>query len=133
VDVVLELLRVFLNNDEIMFWGAGIHLDVLMLEYYGITIHGAHDLQREIPNPTRNYPPGLYDLANAYIQTKILKYDPNIASIRRDGWADIPSIFEQVKYVALDARLGFEILRKCFQLAGYNTHVDRLNVALELV
>jgi hypothetical protein len=31
---------------------------------------------------------------------------------------------------ALDARLGFLIARKCFQLARYNTHVDRLNIAL---
>jgi hypothetical protein len=44
-----------------------------MLEYYGITIHGARDLQREIPNPTRNYPPGLNDPANAYIQTKLFE------------------------------------------------------------
>jgi hypothetical protein len=43
-DVVPELLREFLNNDAIMFWGAAIQRDVQMLEYYGITIPGAHDL-----------------------------------------------------------------------------------------
>jgi hypothetical protein len=59
-----------------------------------------------------------------------LKNDLKIAAIRRDGWADVPLSFEQVKYAALDARLGFEIARKCFQLARYNTHVDRLIVAL---
>jgi hypothetical protein len=37
-DAVPELLREFLNNDAIMFWGAGIQRDVKMLEYYGITI-----------------------------------------------------------------------------------------------
>jgi hypothetical protein len=31
-DAVLELLREFLNNDAIMFWGAAIHRDVQMLE-----------------------------------------------------------------------------------------------------
>jgi hypothetical protein len=42
-----------------MFWRAAIQRDVQMLEYYGITIPWVRDLQREIPNPTFNYPPGL--------------------------------------------------------------------------
>jgi hypothetical protein len=54
-DAVSELLREFLNNDAIMFWGAAIQHDVHMLENYRITIFGARDLQREIPNPTFNY------------------------------------------------------------------------------
>jgi hypothetical protein len=41
---VPELLREFLNNDAIMFWGAAIQCDVQMLEYYGITIPGARNL-----------------------------------------------------------------------------------------
>jgi hypothetical protein len=41
---VPKVIREFLNNDEIMFWGAAIQQNVQMLEYYGITIHGAHDL-----------------------------------------------------------------------------------------
>jgi hypothetical protein len=32
-----------------------------------------------------NYPPGLYVLANAYIETNLSKNYPEIASIRRDG------------------------------------------------
>jgi hypothetical protein len=63
-DAVSELLRKFLNNDAIMFWDAEIQHDVQMLEYYGITIPGACNLQREIPNPAIKYPPGLYALAN---------------------------------------------------------------------
>jgi hypothetical protein len=59
-----------------------------------------------------------------------LKNDPEIAAIRREGWADVPLSLEQVKYVALDAGLGFKIARKCFPLGGYNTHVDRFNVYL---
>jgi hypothetical protein len=43
-DVVPELLREFLKNDAIMFWGVAIHRDVQMLEYYGITIPGVHNL-----------------------------------------------------------------------------------------
>jgi ribonuclease D len=101
-----------------------------MLEYYGITIPGVRDLRREIPNPTFNYPPGLYALVNSYIETNLLKNDMEIAAIRREGWADIPLSFEQVKYATLDARLGFEIARNCFQLARYNTYLDHLNVAL---
>jgi hypothetical protein len=67
---------------------------------------------------------------NAYIGTNLSINDSEIVAIRRDGWANVPLSFEQVKYAALDARLGFEIARKCFELAGYNTHVDHLNVAL---
>jgi hypothetical protein len=69
-------------------------------------------------------------MVNAYIQTELSKNDPKIALIRRDGWANVPLTFGQVKYAVLDTLLGFEIARKCFQLAGNNTHVDRLNVAL---
>jgi hypothetical protein len=43
-EAVPELLREFLNNDVIMFWGAAIQRDVQMLEYYGITIPGVCDL-----------------------------------------------------------------------------------------
>jgi ribonuclease D len=84
----------------------------------------------ETPNPTFNYPLGLYALANAYIDTNLSKNDKEIAAIRRGGWDNAPLRFEQVKYAALDARLGFKIARKYFQLVGYNTHVDCFNVAL---
>jgi hypothetical protein len=53
-----------------------------MLEYYGITILGVRDLQREIANPTHNYPSSLYDLANAYIQIELSKNDPKISDLR---------------------------------------------------
>jgi hypothetical protein len=43
-DAVSELLREFLNNDAIMFWGTAIQRDVKMLEYYRITIPGVRDL-----------------------------------------------------------------------------------------
>jgi hypothetical protein len=129
-DAVPKLPREFLDNDAIMFWDAAIQRDVQMLEYYGITIPGTRDLQRKIPNPTFNYPLGLYALANAYIEINLSKNDPKIEAIRREGWVDVSLRFEQVKYTALDARLGFEISRKCFQLDGYNTHLDRINVAI---
>jgi hypothetical protein len=45
-DAVPELLRKFLNNDAIMFWGAAIQHDVQMLKHYGITIPG-HATSRE--------------------------------------------------------------------------------------
>jgi hypothetical protein len=101
-----------------------------MLAYYEITVPRARDLQKEIPNPTFNYPIGLYALENAYIETNLSKNDPEIAAIKREGWSNVLLSFEQVKYAALDARLGFEISRKCFRLAEYNNHVDRLNAYL---
>jgi hypothetical protein len=45
-------------------------------------------------SPTFNYSPALYALANAYIGTNLFKNDPEIAAIRREGWADIPLSFE---------------------------------------
>jgi hypothetical protein len=39
--------------------------------------------------------------------------------------------YEQVKYAALDARLGFEIARRHWKLHGYNSHVDRLNIKVD--
>jgi hypothetical protein len=119
-----------LVNDEIMFWGVAIPRDVQMLEYYGITIREGRDLLREIPNPTLNYPPGLYNLANAYIEANLSKTNPEIVAIRRDGWANVLLSFEKVKYAPLYACLGFKIARMCFQLARYNTHVDILDVYL---
>jgi hypothetical protein len=41
---VLKLLKEFLNNDEIMSWGATIQHDVQMLMYYGIAISRVRDL-----------------------------------------------------------------------------------------
>jgi hypothetical protein len=78
-DAVPELLREFFNNNDIMFWGTAIQCDVHMLEYYGITILESRNLLREIPNPTCDYPLGLYDLVNGYIQTELSKNDPNVA------------------------------------------------------
>jgi hypothetical protein len=74
-------------------------------------------------------PPRSLCFGDAYIGTNLPKDDPEIEEIREEGWANVLS-FEQVKYVALDARLGFGIARKHFQFAGYNAHVDHLNVAL---
>jgi hypothetical protein len=66
---------------------------------------------------------------NIYIETNISKDDSEIEVIGRDGRTNVPLCFEQVKYAALDASLEFKIARECFQLVGYNTHVDRLSVA----
>ena len=44
-----------------------------MLSSYGIDIPSAYDLQRILPNPTKNPIPSLYALANATIQTKLEK------------------------------------------------------------
>ena len=52
----------------------------------------------------------------------------DVQAIRIYGWGNVQLSFEQVKYAALDARLGFEIARRHWKLHGYNSHVDRLNV-----
>ena len=99
-----------------------------MLQCYGIVIPNTRDLQSEIRNPTTNFPPGLYDLANFYIGTNLSKKNTKIASIRQEDWDEVPLNVEQIRYAALDARLGFEIARKYWKLVGYNSPQDRLNV-----
>jgi hypothetical protein len=44
-----------------------------MLESYGIEIPSVYDLQRIMPNPTKNPILSLYDLSNATIGTKLEK------------------------------------------------------------
>ena len=115
-------------EEDVLFCGAAIENDVCMLEYYNIAILGATDLQQQIPNPTTNYPPTLYALSNAYIGTNLSKKDPKMAVIRSRGLSNFPLSFDQVKYAALDARLSFEIPRRCWQLIGYDSPSDHLNV-----
>ena len=141
-DEVPQLLKDFLQDNTIKFCGAAIHKDVQTLGSYGIDIPYAFDLQKIIPNPTKNPIPSLYDLANSTIGTKLEKkkrkrgkkknkkkddeeeeYDELIF-----GWGNVPLRYEQVQYAALDARVGFEIARRYWRLLGYNSQVDRLNI-----
>jgi len=147
-DEVPQLLKDFLRDNTIRFCGAAIHNDVRMLRYYGIDISTVVDLQKVIPNPTNNLIPSLYDLANATIGTNLKKKkrinkDDKKKNGKKDdeeeeeddelifGWSNVPLSFEQVKYAALDARLGFEIARRHWMLHGYDTPFDRLNINVD--
>jgi hypothetical protein len=70
---VPQLLKDFLKDPTIRFCGAAIGNDVRMLESYGIEIPPMYDLQRIMPNLTKNQIPSLYDLSNATIGTKLEK------------------------------------------------------------
>jgi hypothetical protein len=61
------------KDTTIRFCGAAIANDVRMLSSYGIKIPSAYDLQKIVPNPTKNLIPSLYDLANAIIGTNLEK------------------------------------------------------------
>jgi hypothetical protein len=100
---------------------------VRILSPYGIEIPSAYDLQKIVPNPTKNTTPSLYDLSNATIGTNLEKKKRIKKDKKKDdeeeeeeeliyGWAKVPLSFEQVLYVALDARLGFEIARRHWKL-----------------
>ena len=140
---VPQLLKEFLRDNTIRFCVAAIHKDVRMLEYYGIDITNPFDLQKVVPNPTKNPTPSLYDLANATIGTNLekkkrKKKDKKENKKKDDeedelifGWGNVPLSYEQVKYAGLDARLGFEIARRHWKLHGYNSHVDRLNIIVD--
>jgi hypothetical protein len=138
---VPQLLKDFLKDTTIRFCGAAIANDVRMLSSYRIEIPSAYDLQKIVPNPTKNLIPSLYALANATIGTNLEKKkrinkDKKMDKKKDDeeeeelifGWANLPLSFEKVLYAALDARLGFEIARSYWKLQGYNSHVDRLNI-----
>jgi hypothetical protein len=134
---VPQLLKEFLKDTTIIFCGAAIANDVRMLSSYGIEIPSAYDLQKIVPNPTKNHIPSLYALANATIGTNLekkkrIKKDKKKDDEEEDelifGWDNVPLSFEQVLYAALDAHLGFEIARSYWKLQGDNSHVDRLNI-----
>jgi hypothetical protein len=126
-DHVPQLLKDFLKDPTIRFCGAAIGNDVRMLESYGIEIPSVYDLQRIMPNPTKNPIPSLYDLSNATIGTKLEKKKRKKDKKKDDeeeeeeliySWAKVLSD-KQVLYVTLDARLGFEIARRYWKLEGY--------------
>jgi hypothetical protein len=129
---VPQLLKDFLKDPTIRFCGAAIGNDMRMLESYGIEIPSVYDLQRIMPNPTKNLIPSLYDLSNATIGTKLEKKKRKKDKKKGDeeeeeedddeliyGWTKVPLSNKQVLYVALDARLGFEIAIRYWKLEGY--------------
>jgi hypothetical protein len=126
---VPQLLKDFLKDPTIRFCGAAIGNDVRMLEAYGIEIPSVYDLQRIMPNPTKNPIPSLYDLSDATIGTKLEKKKRKKDKKKNDeeeeedeliyGWAKVPLSDKQVLYAALDARLGIEIARRYWKLEGY--------------
>jgi hypothetical protein len=126
---VPHALEDFLEDENIRFRDAATASKGSMLTYYDIIILGAHDLQRVIANLTSNYPPALYALSNAYITTNLSKKGSYF--IGRDRWSDYPLRTDKIKYAALDARLGSEIARRCWQLVGYKSFKSRLNVFVE--
>jgi hypothetical protein len=148
---VPQLLKKFLKDTTIRFCGAAIANDVHMLRSYGIEIPSVYDLQKIVPNPTKNPISSLYDLCNATIGTNLEKKNRNKKDKKKDkkkdekkddeeeeeeedddelifGWGKVPLSFEQVLYGALDARPSFEITMRHWKLYGYNSHVDRLNI-----
>jgi hypothetical protein len=64
---MLQLLKEFLKDTTIKFYGAAIANDVRMLCTYRIEIPSAYDLQKIVLNPTNKLTLSLYDLANATI------------------------------------------------------------------
>lgn len=143
---VPQLLKDFLRDKTIRFYGVAINNDVRMLKHYRIDIPSVFDLQQlVITNPTNNLTPSLYALSNAIIGTnfekkKRKKKDKKDKKNKKKddeeeeedelifGWGSIPLSYKQVMYAALDARLAFEIARRYWNLHGYNSHVDRLNI-----
>jgi hypothetical protein len=145
-DHVPQLLKEFLKDPTIRFCGVAIKHDVHMLGSYGIEIPSVYDLQRIIPNPTKNPILSLYDLSNATIGTKLEKKKRNKKDKKKDkkkddeeegeeeliyGWAKVLLSNIQVLYATLDARLGFELARRHWKLQGYNSPVDHLNIMVD--
>ncbi|XP_051220974.1 uncharacterized protein [Lolium perenne] len=125
-DEVPQVLKEFLQDETIKFFGAAIGKDVEMLSPYGIHITSAFDLQNILPNPTNNPIPSIYDLANSIIGTNLEKkkrkrYKRKDAAEEKEdelifGWANVPLSYEQMRYAVLDARLSFEMARSYWHL-----------------
>ena len=130
-DRVPQALKDFLMDETIKFCDAAINNDQRMLAPYGIHIPSAVDLQWAVrPNPTFPNLPSLYALANSFIGTtlekkkkinkKKKKEDEKKEEEEEDltsGWGKFPLSFYRIKYAALDARLGYEIARKCLNVS----------------
>jgi len=133
-DRVPQALKDFLMDEAIKFCGAAIHNDQRMLAPYGIHIPSAVDLQWAVsPNPTFPNLPSLYALANSFIGTTLEKKkkinkkkkkkkeeDEKKEEQEEDltsGWGKFPLSFYRIKYAALDARLGYEIARRCLNVS----------------
>ena len=136
-DRVPQALKDFLIDKTIKFCGAAINNDQCMLRPYGIHIPSAVDLQRAVhPNPTYPNLPSLYTLANFTIGTTLEKKKKKKKKKKKEedtkkeeekedekkkeeeedltlGWGKFPLSFYRIKYAALDARLGYEIARRC--------------------
>ena len=137
-DRVPQALKDFLMDKTIKSLGAAINNDQRMLGPYIIHISSAFDLQRAVhPNPTYPNLPSLYTLANFTIGTtlekkkkinkkKKKKEDEKKKEEEKEdekkkeeeenlalGWGEFPLSFYRIKYAALDARLGYEIARRC--------------------
>ncbi|XP_051211538.1 uncharacterized protein [Lolium perenne] len=131
-------IKEFFQDGNIRFCGATISKDMEMLSPYGIHITSTYDLQKKLPNRTNNHILSLYDLVNSIIGTNLekkkrKKYKKKDAAQEKEdelifGWAIVPLSYEQVRYAALDARLGFEMARRHWMLVGCNSHIDRLNI-----
>jgi ribonuclease D len=118
-----QLLKKFWKDTTIRFCVPAIDNDVCMLRYYRIEIPSMYDLQKIIPNPTKNPISSLYDLSNTTIGINLVKKKRNKKNKKKDDkeqeeeeliydWAKVPLSGEQVLYAALDARLGFKIARR---------------------
>jgi hypothetical protein len=83
-DHMPQLLKDFLKDPTIRFCGATIDNDVQMLGSYGIEIPSVYDLQRIMPNPTKNPIPSLYDMSNATIGIKLEKKKRNKKDKKKD-------------------------------------------------
>ena len=125
-DKVPQALKDFLMDKTIKFCGAAIKNDQRVLEPYEIKISSAVDLQEVVrrPNPTRQLP-SLYRLANETIHTSLdmkknKKEDEKKKEDKKEeeedltsGWGKYPLSLYRIKYASVDARLGYEIGRKC--------------------
>ncbi|KAK1662182.1 hypothetical protein QYE76_050341 [Lolium multiflorum] len=128
---ILQLSLPSENLDgSIRFYGEAIGKDVEMLILHGIHITYAYDLHTILSNPTNNHIPSPTNLE----KKKRKKYKKKDAAQEKEddelifGWDNVTLSFERVRYVVLDARLGFEVARSYWQLVGYNNHADHLNI-----
>ncbi|XP_051220197.1 uncharacterized protein [Lolium perenne] len=105
VDEVPQVLKEFLQDETIKFFGAAIGKDVEMLSHHDIHITSVFDLQKILQNSTNNPILSLYDLANSIIRTNLEKNKrkkykkKDVAEEKEEelifGWANVPLSYEK--------------------------------------
>ena len=122
-------LHDFLSREDVYFYGAAIEGDKQKLKPYNLDLKSIADLLTRIKIPVEycdKQTPSLFDVANFVLGTNLQKGDDMVA-LRSSGWEKYPLMYKRIKYVALDARVSFEIAARSKELVAKSSPIENEN------